>query len=390
MSIKETAKEYKDYVIELRREFHMYPEKSLEEVRTQKRVMEELAKMEIPFESVADTGVVATIVGGKAGKTIALRADMDALDLQEIADVSYRSKNDGFMHGCGHDGHTASLLGAAKVIKQIQSDLQGTVKLFFQPAEEVARGAKKMIAEGVLDGVDAVFGIHVWNDLECGKVSVEAGPRMASAGIFTINVKGKGGHGAMPHQTIDALVVGSSIVLDLQAIVSREINPSDPAVITVGKFESGSRNNVIAEDAEIIGTTRCYNHEVNNQFEDRIRRVCEHTAFAHGATATLKYETLVIPVINDKKISKIAAGAVEKIRSKEAIENFPALNVGEDFSFFMDQVPGVLALVGCKKESEEHYPHHHPKFDIDEDSLEVATALYAQVAYDFLAEGGEA
>ena len=390
MTIRESAKECKDYVIELRREFHMYPEKSLEEVRTQKRVIEELTKMEIPFERIANTGVIGTIVGGRPGKTIALRADMDALDLQEIADVPYRSKNDGFMHGCGHDGHTASLLGAGKVLKEIQSELQGTVKLFFQPAEEVARGAKKMIAEGALNGVDSIFGIHIWNSLECGKVSVEAGPRMASAGEFTINVKGKGGHGAMPHQTIDAVVVGSSIILDLQSIVSREIHPSDPAVLTVGKFEAGSRNNVIAEDAVIIGTTRCYNHEVNHLFEERIRRVCEHTAFAHGATTTLAYETLVIPVINDQKISKIAAGSVEKIRSKEAIQNFPALNVGEDFSYFMDQVPGVLALVGCKKEGGEYYPHHHPMFDIDEDGLEVATALYAQVAYDFLAEGGEA
>ncbi len=388
--IKEYAKECKDYVIDLRREFHMYPEKSLEEVRTQKRVMEELTKMDIPFESVADTGVVGTIIGGKPGKTIALRADMDALDLQEIADVPYRSKNDGLMHGCGHDGHTASLLGAAKVLKQVQSELQGTVKLFFQPAEEVAHGAKKMIAEGVLDGVDSIFAIHIWNDMPCGKISIEAGPRMASASVFTIDVKGKGGHGAMPHQTIDAVVVGTSIILDLQSIVSREINPSEPAVLTVGKFEAGSRNNVIAENAKLIGTTRCYSLETHNKFEERIQRVCEHTALAQGATATLDFTTLVIPIINDETCSKIAAGAVEKIRSKEAVIKFPALNVGEDFSFFMDQVPGMLALVGCKNESAEHFPHHHPQFDIDEDSLEISTALYAQYAFDFLAKGGKA
>ena len=390
MEIKDYAREYKAYVIDLRREFHMYPEKSLEEVRTQKRVMEELDLIGIPYKAVAGTGVVATIEGGKPGKTVALRADMDALDLQEIANVPYRSKNDGLMHGCGHDGHTASLLGAAKVLKQVQGDLQGTVKLFFQPGEEVARGALRMIDEGVLEGVDSVFGIHIWNDLECGKVSVEPGPRMASASIFTIDVKGKGGHGAMPHQTIDAVVAGSSIILDLQSIVSREINPSDPSVLTLGMFEAGSRNNVIAETGQIVGTTRCYSLEVHNRFEERIRRVCEHTAMAHGASATLNFETLVIPVINDENCSKIAAGSVERIRSKDAVQNLPALNVGEDYSYFVDQVPGILALVGCKSKDKPHYPHHHPMFDIDEDSLEIATALYAQYAFDFLVKGGKA
>jgi len=390
MDIKNYAKEYKNYVIDLRREFHMYPEKSLEEFRTQKRVMEELEKMGIPHKAVAGTGVVATIEGGKPGKTVALRADMDALDLQEIADVPYRSQNDGFMHGCGHDGHTASLLGAAKVLSQVKEQLQGTVKLFFQPGEEVAKGALRMIDEGVLDGIDSVFGIHIWNDLECGKVSVEPGPRMASASTFTINVKGKGGHGAMPHQTIDAVVVGSSIILDLQSIVSREINPSDPSVLTLGQFEAGSRNNVIAETGKIIGTTRCYSIDVHNKFEERIRRVCEHTAIAHGASASLDFETLVIPVINDEACSKIAAGAVEKIRSKDAIQTMAPLNVGEDYSYFVDRVPGLLALVGCKSADKPHYPHHHPMFDIDEDSLEIATALYAQYAVDFLTEGGRA
>lgn len=390
MEIKDYARECKQYVIDLRREFHRYPEKSLEEFRTQKRVMEELDMMGIPYQSVAGTGVVATIKGEKSGKTVALRADMDALDLQEIADVPYRSQNDGFMHGCGHDGHTASLLGAAKVLKRMQAELPGTVKLFFQPGEEVAKGAQRMIAEGVLEGVDSIFGIHIWNDLDCGKVSVEPGPRMASASTFTIHVKGKGGHGAMPHQTIDAVVVGSSIILDLQSIVSREINPSDPAVLTIGKFEAGSRNNVIAETGQIIGTTRCYSLDVHNQFEERIRRVCEHTAMAHGATATLDFETLVIPVINDETCSKIAAGSVKKIRSKDAIQNLAPLNVGEDYSYFVDQVPGVLALVGCKSKEKPHYPHHHPMFDIDEDSLEIATALYAQYAIDFLTKGGRA
>ncbi len=387
MTVKELAKKYKQYAIDLRREFHMNPEPSMQEIRTSSRVIEELEKMGIECERVAGTGVVGTIIGGSSGKTIALRADMDALEVNEKNDHGYKSKVDGIMHACGHDAHTASLLTAAKILNDMKDNLSGTVKLFFQPGEEIALGAKKMIEEGVMDGIDGIFGLHVWNDAEVGKVSVEAGPRMASAGIFKIDITGKGGHGSMPHQGVDAVVVGSAIVLNLQTLVSREINPLDTAVVSVGMFNAGTKFNVMSGEAHLEGTTRCFSMEVNDAFEEMIRRVAENTANSYRATAKLDYEQLVIPTINDPKMSSIAEGAVEIISGKEALITYEKTTGGEDFSYFMKNTPGAFAFVGCKNEKqEEYFPHHHPKFDIDEDALETASALYAQFAVDFLDE----
>lgn len=385
MKIEELAKKYKQYAIDMRREFHMNPEPSMNEIRTSNRVIEELGKMGIECKKVAGTGVVGIIKGSSEGKTIALRADMDALEVNEENDKEYKSKTPGIMHACGHDAHTAGLLTAAKILSEIKSELSGTVKLLFQPGEEIAQGAKKMIEEGVMEGVDGIFGIHIWNDTEVGKVSVEAGPRMASAGIFKIHVLGKGGHGSMPHQTVDSVVVGSAIVMNLQSIVSREISPLDPAVISVGIFNSGTRFNVIADKAYLEGTTRCFSMEVNNSFEEMITRVAENTAKCYRAEVKVDYKQLVIPTINSPEMSAIAAGSVEKIAGKDALMTYEKNTGGEDFSFFAEKVPGVFAFVGSKNEEKiEYFPHHHPKFDIDEDCLETASGLYAQFAVDFL------
>lgn len=385
MKVKELAKKYKQYGIDLRREFHMNPEPSMQEVRTSSRVIEELEKMGIECKVVAGTGVVGIIKGACEGKTVALRADMDALELNEENEKDYKSKVDGIMHACGHDAHTASLLTAARILNDIKDDIQGTVKLFFQPGEENAKGAKKMIEEGVMEGIDGIFGIHVWNDAQVGKVSVEAGPRMASAGIFKIDITGKGGHGSMPHQGVDAIVVGSALVMNLQTLVSREINPLDPAVVSVGMFNAGTRFNVIAGEAHLEGTTRCFSIEVNNAFEEMVKRVSQSTANSYRATAEVDYKQLVIPTINDPEISSIAEGAVEKIHNKKALITYEKTTGGEDFSYFMEKTPGAIAFVGCKNEKKlEYYPHHHPKFDIDEDAIETASALYAQFAVDFL------
>ncbi|SHK44290.1 M20 family metallopeptidase [Paramaledivibacter caminithermalis] len=385
MNIKELAKKYKQYAIDLRREFHMNPEPSMKEERTSDRVVEELTKMGIECSKVAGTGVVGIIRGSSEGKTIALRADMDALEVNEENDKDYKSKTPGIMHACGHDGHTAGLLTAAKILNDIKAELSGTVKLFFQPGEEVAQGAKKMIEEGVMEGVNGVFGIHLWNDIDAGKVSIEAGPRMASAGIFKIDVIGKGGHGSMPNQGIDAVVVGSSIVMNLQSLVSREINPLDPAVISIGMFNAGTRFNVIAGKAHLEGTTRCFSMEINNSFEEMITRVAENTAKSYRAEVEVDYKQLVIPTINNPQMSAIGEKAVEKIRGKDALITFEKTTGGEDFSFFTEKTPGVFAFVGSRNDKKlEYFPHHHPKFDIDEDALEVASALYAQFAVDFL------
>lgn len=386
MNVKDLAEKYKDYSIQMRREFHMNPEASMKEYRTQKRVMEELNAMGIECVAVAGTGVLGTINGAKSGKTVALRADMDALELKEENDVVYKSQNEGIMHGCGHDGHTAGLLTAAKILNEMKSEFNGTVKLFFQPGEENAKGALAMIDAGVMEGVDGLFGIHLWNDCEVGKVSVEEGPRMASAGIFKIYVTGKGGHGSMPHQGVDAVVVGSAIIMNLQTVVSREINPLDPAVLSVGIFNSGTRFNVMAGEAYLEGTTRCFSMDVNDAFEGQIRRIAENTAKAYRAEAVLDYKQLVIPTINDKELSELAQKAVISLNGEEANIKFEKTTGGEDFSFYSKYAPTCFAFVGCKNTDKiPYYPHHHSKFDIDEDALSIASALYTQFALNFLA-----
>ncbi|MDU4935600.1 MAG: M20 family metallopeptidase [Peptostreptococcaceae bacterium] len=385
MEIRERIKKYKDYIVEMRRYFHQYPEKSNEEIKTSKKIKEELEKMGIPYKSVANTGVIGTIKGSKPGKTIALRADIDGLAVVEKNDVDYKSKVDGMMHACGHDGHIAMLLGAARLLNDMKDDINGTVRLIFQPAEEVAQGAKVMIAEGALDGVDGIFGMHLWGDLECGKVSVEEGPVMSAADIFKIKVKGKGGHGSLPHQGIDAVVVASAIVMNLQTIASREINPIEPVVISIGSIKSGTRFNVIASEAVLEGTSRCFNPELREDIPKIMERIIKHTAETYRAEASLEY-TWGMPVsINNKECSKLAKDAVKKILGEDGINSMPKLTIGEDMSEYLNIVPGAIALVGSKNENKECiYPNHHGNFDIDEDSLEIGAALHVQYVLEYL------
>jgi amidohydrolase len=387
MDIKELMKKHLDYAVATRRYFHENPEPSMKEFNTQKRIMEELKAMGIEHYPCGGTGVVGIIKGKGPGKTIALRADIDALEVQEENPVPYKSKIDGMMHACGHDTHISGLLTAAKVLNEIKDEFDGTLKLIFQPGEEVAQGALAMIKDGVMEGVDGIFGIHIWNDVETGKVSVEAGPRMASAGMFKVYITGKGGHGAMPHQTVDASVVASAIVMNLQSIVNREINPSDTAVVTVGMIRSGSRWNVISGEAYMEGTTRCYSMEVNNAFEGQIRRIVEMTAQAYRAEARMEYTQMTIPTINDPMMSAIAAESVKKIAGEEGLVTFEKTSGGEDFAFFSEYAPSTFAFVGSKNTAKlDYYPHHHPKFDIDEDALGVSAGLYTQFALDFLSK----
>lgn len=387
MKARQLAKDYKDYVIGLRREFHMYPELSWEEVRTSGRVKEELTKMGIPFISVAKTGVVATIKGNKEGKTVALRADMDALQVNELNDVPYCSKNLGVMHACGHDGHTSMLLGAAKILNKMKDEIKGTVKLFFQPAEELADGAAKMIEANCMEGVDNIFGIHLWSNLEIGKISVEEGPRMAATDIFKICVKGKGGHGSLPHQGVDAVVAAAAIVNNIQSIVSREMNPFESVVVSIGKFISGTRFNVISNEAILEGTTRYFNPEIKDQMPEAIKRIIENTAKSYRAKAELEY-TFATPVtINDPESSMVAMKAIKRLYGKEKIASMEKVTGGEDFAMFLGKVPGAIAFVGVGNEAKDAiYPQHHERFNMDEDALEIGTALYAQYAIEFLSK----
>ena len=385
--INELAEKYFDYAVEMRREFHMHPEPSMEEERTSARVLEELEKLGLKAEKVAGTGVVAVIEGKEPGKTIALRADMDALELEEENDVPYKSQNEGMMHGCGHDAHTAGLLTAAKIICDRKNEFKGRVKLLFQPGEEVAQGAKALVDAGVLDDVDAVMGIHVWNELEVGKLSIEAGPRMAAVNQFIINVKGKGGHGSMPHQGVDALTAAAAVVMNLQSLVSREISPLDPSVLSVGIFKSGSRFNVLPGKAYLEGTTRCFSDELNNKFPEMIERVASETAGSYRAEIEMEYNKMTLPCSNDKELAELGQKSAETLFGKDSLAHVEKTTGGEDFSFYLAEVPGVFAFVGAKNEDKlEYHPHHHPGFNIDENALKVSSALYAKFALDYLAE----
>ncbi len=385
MNIKELSHKYQQYTIDMRREFHMHPELSMHEERTSERIKEELQKMGIPFVSMAGTGVLATIKGKKAGKTIALRADIDALEITEKNDVPYKSQNEGVMHACGHDTHAAMLLGAAKVLNEVKDELNGTVKLMFQPGEEVAQGAKRMIEDGALEGVDEVFGMHVMGNFPTGKIAIGAGARMASADMFKITIKGKGGHGSTPHVGVDAILAASAVVMNLQSIASREISPMDTVVVTVGKLVSGTRFNIIADEAVMEGTTRCFNYEVRKNLPVMMERIIKSTAAAYRAEGELDYQLLTAPTINNEESTERVRKSIEKVMSKDAVMEMPMMPGAEDFSEYLAIVPGTFVLVGtANQEKDTCYSNHHAKFNIDEDMLENGVALHAQYAIDFL------
>lgn len=385
MDVKETAAQYADYQIEMRRYFHANPELSGQEFSTSEVVKKELDKMGVPWRNCGlETGVLATIQGAKPGKTILIRGDMDALSVQEETTLPYASKNKGVMHACGHDCHISMLLTAAHILNDMKEELCGCVKLAFQPAEEIGEGAKSMIEQGALEGVDGCFAIHVWSTVPAGKISIEAGPRMASADIIKIDVTGKGGHGAAPHECVDAAVVSCAIVNNLQTIVSREISPTDPAVVTIGTMNVGSRWNVVAEYGHLEGTSRCFSTEVWEQFPARIQRIITETAKTFRAEAKMDYIRLVPPTINDADMASLAHSAAGKVLAEDAPILSPATTGGEDFAYFMQKVPGALALLGVgNEECGAIWPQHSGKYLVDESALIHGAMLYAQVALDF-------
>lgn len=389
MNIKETAQKYSDYVVDIRRKIHRNPELSTQEFETSKLVQEELDKIGVPYEICGElgTGVLATVKGALPGKTILIRGDMDALPVVEEADVPFKSEHEGKMHACGHDCHTSSLLTAAHILNDIKDELHGTVKLAFQPAEETAQGAKDMIAGGALEGVDGVYGMHVWSGVPVGTACAAAGGRMASAGMFEIWVQGKGGHGAEPANCIDAITCTTAIVNSLQTIVSREFRPIDAAVLTVGKIDAGFRWNVIADKAYIAGTTRCFSNEINKAFPEKIERIAKGVAEAYRCTVECKFTDLVPPTVNHPFMASICEGAIKTILGEDANYDFEPTTGGEDFAFFIDAAPeqmGAICLLGVRNEAEGCcFEHHSPKFKVDEAALVNAAALYCQVADDF-------
>ncbi len=385
MNIAEAAQKYADYTIEMRRYFHKYPELSLQEENTAKKIREELTKMGIPFVPMAGTGTLATIGGKKPGQCVLLRADMDALPVQEENDFDYASTNPGVMHACGHDSHSAMLLGCAKILKDMEDEINGTVKLCFQLSEENGQGAKLMIKDGALEGVDACFALHVWADVDSGYVAVAPGAVMAGANMFEIEIKGKGSHGSAPQQGMDALTTGCAVVEELQKIISREIDPQDPAVITVGSFNSGTGWNIVADTAKLVGTTRCYSREVNEYLPKAMERIVKNISAAHRCEGKLIYTPIVDPTINDEKLSELAQGAVAKTFGEGKVQRLKPVTGGEDFSEMMRDIPGTICMVGVRNpEIDAVYANHHGKFKVDEAEMVKGAGLYAQLAVDYL------
>jgi amidohydrolase len=385
MEIKNLIAKHSDEIIRNRREFHRIPEPSGSELKTSALIREKLLAMGLKTRSMAGTGLITEIAGAQTGKTVALRADMDALPLAEKTGAAYCSQHEGFMHACGHDAHIAMLLGAARMLLELRREIHGSVRLIFQPAEEDSTGAGAMIAEGVLDRVDTIFGLHVWSGLDSGTISVEAGPRMASADFWYIDITGKGGHGGMPHDGIDALVTGAALVNSLQTIVSREIPPLEPAVLSIGEFRAGVLPNIIADSACLSGTSRAFNPMVREQFPAAIKRIAEHTAAAYRAEIKLRYDFGSPAVENDPACSGIAERAVKKVMGEQAPIPMEKTMGGEDFAHYQQRVPGVFAFLGIRNGEIGIHPQHSPLYTIDESVLPQGAAVAVQYALDFQA-----
>jgi len=348
MNPVEEALKIKDQIIEWRRDFHMYPELKYEEERTSKIVEEHLREWGYRIKRVG-TGIIADI--GEGEKTLALRADMDALPIQEENDVPYKSRIPGKMHACGHDAHTAMLLGAGKIISEHVEEFNGRVRLIFQPAEEGGNGAVKMIEGGALEGVNAIFGFHVWMELPSGVIGIREGPFLAGAGFFTIKLRGLGGHGAYPHVAKDPIPAGAETVLALQTIVSRNVSPFETAVVSVTAFNSGTAHNVIPEEAELKGTFRFYNEEVGKLIERRIEEIVSSVARAHELESKAEIVELVPPTINDGEMARFARNVAEKYGFKHS--DVPQSMGAEDFAYYLQRVPGAFLALGIRNEKKK-------------------------------------
>jgi amidohydrolase len=375
--IRSSIQALQPQLVAFRRQLHQQPELRFQEQLTATAIAKKLTEWGIPHQTgIAKTGIVAMIQGRKTSfrlKTLAIRADMDALPIQEANDVPYKSQHDGVMHACGHDGHTAIALMTAYYLSQHQNDFAGMVKIIFQPAEEGPGGAKPMIEAGVLTNpdVNAMIGLHLWNNLPLGTIGVRSGALMAAVESFTLRIQGKGGHGAMPDQTVDSIVVGSQVVSALQTIVSRNVNPINSAVVTIGEFQAGTARNVIADTASLAGTVRYFNPDLTDFFHQRIDAIVAGICAAHGATYKLDYTKLYPPVINDPKITELVRSiAIDLVETPQGVVPECQTMGGEDISFFLEKVPGCYFFLGSANPDRSlAYPHHHPRFDFDETVL---------------------
>lgn len=389
MDIKEKAENIKDYIIEMRRHFHQNPELSLEEFETTKKIVNELEKMSIEVSTFKDglTGCIGTIKGAKEGKTLLLRADIDALSVHEKTNLEFASRVDGKMHACGHDCHAAMLLGVAKILSEMKDKFSGNIKLFFQAAEEIGLGAKLSIEQGVMDNVDACYGVHVTPRFESPKINMQYGERMAATDVFKLTVEGTSSHGSSPHLGHDAIVASAAIITALQTIVSRINNPLKPAVVTIGTIKGGQRFNIIANEVIMEGNVRTFDEIFRKEIETHIREIAESVAKAHSCTAKLEYRYGTGVVLNkDKNLVDIAQNAVKKLYGEDSLVKMEKITGGEDFSLLMEKAPGIFGYIGTRnpKVPGSEKINHHECFTVDEDALIRGTAVAVQFALDYL------
>ncbi|HLO84005.1 MAG TPA: M20 family metallopeptidase [Nostocaceae cyanobacterium] len=377
-------------LIEWRRRIHQKPELGFQEKLTAEFISQKLQEWGIEHQTgIAETGIVAIIKGEKVAseKVLAIRADMDALPIQELNEVPYCSQNPGVMHACGHDGHVAIALGTAYHLQQNRQHLNGTVKIIFQPAEESPGGAKPMIEAGVLKNpnVDAIIGLHLWNVLPVGTIGVRTGALMAAVECFDCTILGRGGHGAMPHQTVDSVVVAAQIVNALQTIVARNVSPIESAVVTVGELHAGTARNVIADTARMSGTVRYFNPELADFFQQKIEQIIAGICQSYGANYEFSYSHLYPPVINHAEIAELVRSvAVEVVETPVGIVPECQTMGGEDMSFFLQEVPGCYFFLGsANAEKRLNYPHHHPRFDFDETVLPMGVEIFVRCVEKF-------
>ncbi len=368
-------------LVDIRRDLHQHPELGWKETRTAARVCETLDRLAIPYrKGVGGTGVIAEIAGKQKGPCIALRADMDALPIHEETGLPFASKVDGVMHACAHDGHTSMLLGVAMLLSKSEPPPL-PVRLIFQPAEETGGGAKKLIEEGVLDNVAVIFGGHLDRHYPTQSIIVTEGPVNASSDKFSIEIAGQGGHAARPHEAIDAVVVGSLLVMAIQTIVSREVNPAHPSVVSIGRFDAGTAGNVIAGHALLEGSIRAQDPEVRADLHKSIKRIAESVGQLHDARVQVAIKQGTPPLINKSGVTALAQRAAVQTVGEQGVRPLATANMGgEDFSYYLEQVPGCYVRYGAQIPGREGFPAHSSRFDFDEDALGIGAAYLASVA----------
>lgn len=391
-NVRDEVAEWEPELVATRRDLHMHPEVGFEVQRTAAIVADRLRALDLDavVTGIGRTGVKGVLKGGKPGKTLLIRADMDALPIEEETGLEFRSENAGKMHACGHDGHTSILLTTARILARRRAEIVGTVVFCFQPAEEGGGGARAMMADGIMENpaVDASIGLHIWQDFPVGDVVVINGPAMSSANGYRVTIQGKGGHGAMPHTTVDALLVAATIVTQLQVLISREVDPLKPVVVTIGTLHAGgTAGNIIADTATFSGTTRFFDEEIGEYVAERFPQIVQSIAEGYRATATVDYRTGGHPVMNDPHMADLVRTAAAEVVGAEHIKPGPPLMPSEDYSEFTSHVPSCYFFVGSSnQETGQIWGHHHPKFDFDERALSIGVETMVGAALRYLDE----